>query len=341
MASTQRTASGKWTCRVYIGLKDGIKQYKRFTADTKKEAERMANTYKVNQPSQKQGLEITVREAMDAYIEAKSNVLSPSTIEGYKKIPRLRLQSIMKVKLCDLTAEQIQMAVNLDAAHLSPKSVRNAYGFLTAAISMHGYREKDITLPQKKKKEIVIPTDHEMSLLCAASEKYGIAAEVHLAAYMGLRRSEISAIDPKTDIDIKSKRLKISKAIVRSDSGKYVLKGTKTTSSERTLAIPEVVLPFLKTVVENEGSLRTPDYIEKKFVRMRNDLNLRHISFHSLRHYFASTLLVLGVPDFYAMKLMGHSSDQMLKNVYQHIRQEYMDDVSKKMNDFFQKTANG
>ena len=335
MASTQRTASGKWTCRVYIGLKDGKPQYKRFTADTKKEVERLANTYKVNQPQKKQGSELTVREAMASYIEAKSNVLSPSTVEGYLKIPRLRLQSIMSVKLCDLTEEQIQYAVNLDAATLSPKSVRNAVGFLTAALGMFGYKEVNVTLPQKKKKEIVIPTDAEMEMLCEAADRYGIGLEVRLAAYMGLRRSEISALVLDKDVDLAAKTVRIEKAIVHAPQGGYVEKNTKTTSSTRFLTVPQIIFPLLEEAVKTNRKMKNPNYIEKNFCALRDDLGLKHITFHSLRHYFASTLVVLGVPDFYAMKLMGHSSDQMLKNVYQHVRQDYLREVSSKMDAFF------
>lgn len=339
MASTKKMDSGKWSCRVYIGLEDGKRKYKRFTADTKKEAERLANSYLVEHPATQEQSKMTVREAMGAYIKAKSNVLSPSTIDGYKKVPRLYLQSIMDVRLCDLTTEQIQLAVNTDAERLSQKTVRNSYGFLTAAMALYGFKEKDITLPQKKKTKITIPTDEEMKLLCEAAEKYNITAEVHLAAYMGLRRSEISPIDIHEDIDLENKTISISKALVRSDSGEYVSKDTKTTSSERMLAIPDIVLPHIKKVVESGKGFHHPNYIEKNFVLMRNDLGLKHIKFHSLRHYFASSLLTLGVPDFYSMKLMGHSSDQMLKNVYQHIKKDYLENVVEKMNNHFTKKS--
>lgn len=335
MASTQRTASGKWTCRIYIGQEDGKDVYKRFTADTKKEAERMAHLFQANMPKKTQGSDLTVREAITAYINSKANVLSPSTVDGYRKVQRLRLQSIMNVRLSNLTKEQIQIAINLEAAKLSPKSVKNAYGLLTAALSMFGYKDVEVTLPQKIKKEIVIPTDQEMKLLCDSAKKYGIEAEVHVAAYMGLRRSEISAINVKEDVDFSEKTLRISKALVRSENGGYVSKGTKTTSSTRTLSIPNVVLPFFEDLARSERNFRSPDYIEKNFCKMRTDLGMKHITFHSLRHYFASTLVILGIPDFYAMKMMGHSSDIMLKSVYQHVKQSYMKDASKKIDSFF------
>ena len=50
---------------------------------------------------------------------------------------------------------------------------------------------------------------------------------------------------------------------------------------------------------------------------------------HALRHYHASVLLLLGVPDKYAMQDLGQNSPYMLKQVYQHL-------FSDKMADFYQ-----
>ena len=331
--ATAKRRNDKWSCRVYVGIENGKRKYKRFTADTRKEAERMANAYLLENENETDKSKLTVSEAMKAYLFAKSEVLSPSTLEGYEKVPRLYLQSIMNVRLCDLTTELIQIAVNTDAKRLSSKTVRNAYGFLTATMEMYGYSKKNITLPQKKKTETIIPTDQEMELICKAAPKYNIAAEVYISAFMGLRRSEISAINISEDVDIENKRLRISKAIVHGKNVGYVMKETKTTSSERYLAIPDVVLPFLEEKVRSGKKLHNPNYIEKRFVEMRDDLGLKRIRLHSLRHYFASTLLTLGVPNFYSMKLMGHSSDDMLKKVYQHINQDYLKTIQEKINE--------
>ena len=335
MASTQRTASGKWTSRIYIGLKDGKKQYKRFTADTKKEAERLAHTYAVNLPTEKHGGEMTLREAMEAYIASKNNVLSPSTVAGYRRIVAHRFKSLMDLKIRDLEKSDYQKAVNDEAAQHSPKTVLNAVGLLTASLSLQRIDVSGLTLPQEKKIEVVIPTDDEMQLLCAESEKWNISLPVHLAAYMGLRRSEICALDLRKDFNLKNNTVRIDKAIVVDENNERVLKGTKTKNSTRTLSIPGIVLPVLKTSIENNYTMPTPAALDARFIKMKRSIDLDHITFHSLRHYFASTLVVLNIPDFYALKLMGHGTDLMLKTVYQHVRQDYMNQVSSKMDDFF------
>ena len=53
----------------------------------------------------------------------------------------------------------------------------------------------------------------------------------------------------------------------------------------------------------------------KRFLR---NAELPNIRFHDLRHFAASEAHSLGVPDKYQMKRMGHKTDNMLKNVYQH-----------------------
>jgi integrase len=41
------------------------------------------------------------------------------------------------------------------------------------------------------------------------------------------------------------------------------------------------------------------------------------VTFHDLRHLNASVMLMLGVPDKYAMERGGWSTDHILKSVYQ------------------------
>jgi integrase len=335
MASIERTKSGKWSCRIYVGKKDGKNVYKRITADTRKEAERQAHIYLEEHPISRSGSDMTVKEAMEAYVEAKNEILSPSTIAGYKRIIAHRFVEIQNQPIAMITREELQAAVNKEAACRSPKSVSNAVCLLSAAFSMFKLDISGLTLPQKKKTEIVIPTDDELEKLTAASEKWGISLPVHLAAYMGMRRSEIAALDLEKDVNLDAKTLRINKAVVAGEKNVYITKGTKTTNSTRVLPIPSVVLPVIQKAIEEKQSSLTPGAIEGRFIKMKRAIGLNHITLHSLRHYFASTLVVMDVPDFYAMKLMGHSSDRMLKNVYQHVRQEYMDEITEKMDTFF------
>ena len=88
---------------------NGKKQYKSITAPTKKEAERLASIQQYEQIESN----ITLGDAMQDYINSKANILSPTTLAGYKQIKRLRVLSLQKVKISKITNNMIQKAINL------------------------------------------------------------------------------------------------------------------------------------------------------------------------------------------------------------------------------------
>lgn len=80
-----------------------------------------------------------------------------------------------------------------------------------------------------------------------------------------------------------------------------------------------------------------PEHITSAFLKKMKRIGCDGIRFHDLRHYYASVMLSLGIPDKYAMERMGHSTPNMLKTVYQHLMEEKKNEVSDVVNDFFEK----
>ena len=56
---------------------------------------------------------------------------------------------------------------------------------------------------------------------------------------------------------------------------------------------------------------------------------------HAERHANASEMLVMGIPDKYAMKRLGQSSPNMIKNVYQHLFEDKEKEYSQALSDRF------
>ena len=46
--------------------------------------------------------------------------------------------------------------------------------------------------------------------------------------------------------------------------------------------------------------------------------------------------MILNVPNKYAQKRMGHATDNMLKNVYQHTMRSKEDEYAHRINDYFE-----
>ena len=88
MPTARILPSGAYRCQVFSGYtyENGKKKrtYESFTAATKEDAELLATQWKKKRTTRPEN--ITVREAIDRYIQSRENVLSPSTIRGYNAI---------------------------------------------------------------------------------------------------------------------------------------------------------------------------------------------------------------------------------------------------------------
>lgn len=333
MATARKLPSGSWRVYQYIGIENGKRKYKSFTAETKKAAEYEAAEYMMQKRGKQAPEKMTIGESIDRYINSKTSVLSPSTIRGYRLDRRIRLQSIMNIFLDDLSQEQVQNAVNEDARDHSPKTVRNAHGLLSSALKEY-YPDFNLRtkLPQRVKYEIVVPEDEGIAKLMAAARGKRIEVAIILSACVGLRRSEISALRLE-DIDEAQKIIHVRRAMVLDDNKNWVVKGTKTYKSKRDIHVDQLIIDSLKCFQPINGYLvgLVPDTITNQFCAMRNELGLPY-RLHDLRHYNASIMLALGVPDKYAMERMGHSTTSMLKNVYQHTMKDKTAEVSRTVN---------
>lgn len=126
MATAKKTPSGKWRCLAYIGKdENGKRQYKSFTAASKKEAEFQATLFLTNKRYEENSM--TISKAVAEYIASKENVLSPSTIEGYRNVERNRLSEIADIEIADFDTITAQKYINQMARKLSAKSVANAW----------------------------------------------------------------------------------------------------------------------------------------------------------------------------------------------------------------------
>lgn len=181
--------SGQWFCRVRIDGKDIP-----ITRDTRDAAERDALAVKMGILQAKQNVNLTLSEAIDQYIEDRANLLSPATIRGYRTIQKNRLQTIMNRPVSKLNTQSVQRAINADAADVSAKTLKNTIGLLSAVLNCHNIELGRLTLPEPPKKQKQIYTKEQLGKLLEAVTGADIEIPVLLAAWLGLRRSEIAGL---------------------------------------------------------------------------------------------------------------------------------------------------
>ena len=347
MAEAKKTKSGNWTCLVYSHTEtvNGKPKriYQRFTAEKKKDCERMAKDFEVNRKQQKTTNELTVSDAIERYIDLKTNVLSPSTIRSYRLMQKSKFPLIGNIKLNRLTNEQIQSEINQESANYSPKYIRNIYGLLTAALEMFAPNfPVHVSYPENRQKEIVIPTAAEISHILELCTNISMTLAIMLAAYLGLRRGEISGLKV-SDIDLQKNTIHICRSVVLSPEKEWIEKVPKTKSGRRTLSIPDILRDTLEYAVKGKTQTDavvalSPSQISDNFQTLAKNADIPQVTFHALRHYNASFMLASGIPNKYAMQRMGHATENMLQRVYQHTISEKEQEITDQINQYLSNT---
>lgn len=256
---------------------------------------------------------MTFSRAAESYIDMKRNVLSPKTIREYIGMEKRLPEWFSTLLISDITQIEINQLVNELCKNKSPKTVRNNHGFLSAVLGTFRPNLKiSTTLPQKTKHEPYIPSREDVQKILSAIEGSSFKIPIILACY-GMRRSEICALEPS---DVDGDVVHINKALVQNEKGEWVIKGTKTTESTRDIIIPiELAEKIKEQGYVHKGN---PDSISKYLGRVEAQLGIPHFSLHKLRHYFASEMSALGIPEADILRLGGWETDHVMKSVYRH-----------------------
>ena len=339
MAKITKTKSGKYRTLVFYIDENGKRCRKSFTHEDKNTVKFLAADFLANQKDAHKENRMTVGEALKRYTDSKENVLSPSTIRSYRTICRNSLTELQKVRLCDLTNEVIQRAINVETAKHKPKTVSNIYGLLTAALGMFLPEFRPAaTLPQKKRYEAVVPVDRQIKELLALAAGTDVEIPIILAAMGSLREGEIA---PLLVEDILDSGVRVNKSMVRNQNEQWEIKPVpKTQAGERVAPLPkEVIAKIREAVKDKEPGDRlcdmTPAMIYKHYANLRGQCGMERCRFHDLRHYYASMAHLLGVPDQYIMLYGGWSDKSTLTKIYQQAQADYTDTESQKVTDFF------
>ena len=322
MATAKKLPSGAYRCLIFDHMEDGKRKYKSFTAATKKEAEYKATQYLVQKEEQLKALpKCTLYDAIGNYCDLKNNVLSPTTIREYRRSQKNNYADIKDIKLSSLTNDDIQRWVNGFAKDHSPKTVKNAYGLIRAVLDTFAPDIRlRITLPQAVPHKLYVPSDGDINAVIEyfiANDK-DMELAVYLAAFGTLRRSEVCGLDAG---DIDGNTITIQRAMVDKGKDEWVIKTTKTVSSTRTVEMPQFVID--KCPKEGRIVNLNPDQVTHRFMRALRRLDVPNFRFHDLRHYAASIMHAIGVPDQYIMQRGGWSSDKTLKEIYRGTIKDY------------------
>lgn len=313
MAKAKKLPSGSWRVRVYDGKgADGKDRYKSFTASTKKQAEFLAAEYAAKKKYSVESM--TVGEAIDRYIASKDEVLSPTTLNEYRKMRKNYLQPLMPIRIDRLTREQVQIAINNEAKVHSAKTVINAHGLLSAALSMHNPDfVLKTTLPRKVKKlKRDLPSSDDVM---QAVHGDLVELPVLLALCLCLRVSEVRGIRKEA---VNGNFLSIERVIVTVNGHHIEKELLKTDESRRIEELPDFLRDMILSAPSDYATELTGQAIYKRFTRRMESAGFPNVRFHDLRHISASDMHSQGIPDRVAAERGGWAGTQTMREVYQH-----------------------
>ena len=152
-----------------------------------------------------------------------------------------------------------------------------------------------------------------------------------LDLYTGLRIGELMALT-WNDIDFDSGILNINKTVYTSldENGNWrtITDSPKTRTSNREIPLSDDMLLMLMEMKERsnsefilsheDGEPISQRLYRWRFNKMLDDLGIRHLNFHALRHTFATRAIESGMDVKTLSEILGHSNAAVTLNVYTH-----------------------
>ena len=290
---------------------------------------------------------LSVREYLSSWLEAKEDTVRPSTFQRYRQIVVNDLIPILgKIRLERLSAGEVEYLLRAKrAAGQSPRTVHHLRAVLRTALN-HARRQElifknaaELAQPPRVPHVPVRPLDPEQAgRLLAAVRDDRLAALYSVALSLGLRQGEILGLKWE-EVDLASGTMHMVHELQRI-GGELRLVEVKTRGSHRTLHLPASILAELRDhrqrqikeqlaaeYWEESGFVFTTghglpldgDRLRRHFLVLLAKAGLPHMRFYDLRHSCASLLLAQGVPLRSIMELLGHSSIALTANTYTHL----------------------
>lgn len=278
---------------------------------------------------------LTVRKALENYIEDHASVLSPNSVRGYRQyVPYF--DEIGGMRVDDVRSQDIQRIISAMSLKVKSKTVKGRVSFLLTALDYAGCDRKfKLSYPAAIPRNTTTPDHHQiMDLLNAADDL--MKPIICLAAFYSLRRSEICALTYE-DVSMDIGSVTVHRSMAKGPDGVWVMKDIpKTSGSIRTVYPDAEIMALLPSDGSGQDFLfpLTPDALERKWKRLKDKVGI-NVRFHDLRHYAASFRSDLNIPKKYTEEVGGWSKgSHVLTEVYDNTLQSSRQMFNRKTNEW-------
>ena len=350
--NVRKRKDGRWECRITVGYDESGKPIvKNALAKTYEGIlEKLEELQKLYDGVVVDGeKEYTVGEWMNKWLEEyKKPFIRANTYDGYRDYVDRASKYIGYIRLTRLKTEHIQEMYNAlkekgrikaekGNKGLSSAMVRKVHLVLYSSLE-YAIREKKIStnpalyakLPRNDTKERRVMQDEDMEKFMEAIEDMPYWRDVfYLELMTGLRRGEICGL-MWSDFDEYDGTLQIQRSISYK-KGQLRIGETKTDEGTRMIVLPDSAFDMLierksnavtKWIFPRQDNPMLPMYpngLNQKLGKILNKLDIPRITFHELRHTFATYAAKNGVDPKTLASILGHTNASFTLDTYTHV----------------------
>lgn len=332
---------GRWEARYVkqIGL-DGKKKYGSVYADSYRAVKEKQRRFVLSQATAS-GYNCNVARLSDVWLQHIALRVKPATYQKYAGLTANHiLPALGDVLVNQLTrplisefANQQLHSGNMRGGPLSVKTVNDMLVILGLMLEFAA-EEYQINIPkisllreEKKEARVLSPSEQAILTNYLLDDMDIFRFSTLLALYTGLRIGEICALKWS---DISERHLRVERTMQRlpcAGGGTEIHIDTpKSRSSCRTIPLPAFLLPYVNRFRQDEGFVLSnqrwehsePRILQVQFQKMVEHCGLEDVTFHTLRHTFATRCVENGFDIKTLSEILGHSDVKTTLNRYVH-----------------------
>ena len=343
--SVFRRKDGRWEARYPLGKNtaNGKTKYRSVYGNTYSEAkERRMQAMQKAYLSNKNGYFI---EVVRLWLDKKEPDIKEQTYRKYRQCIDTHIIPYFGAVKCsaitqavvDEFLKQKRFSGRLDGKGGLAQSTIRGICIILQSILQFAYQKKmgiqemiQIKKPKLEKKNASVLRPNEQKKLESAllEEPTDTNLAVYLALHTGMRIGEICALR-WADIDFVEQMLYVRSTVIRNKSGQSAIAPPKSEMSQRSIPITKQLTHLLAAerrrgssefvfTSPQRGSFLNPRTLQYRFQSLLTRLGIARISFHALRHTFATRWIECGMDVKSLSEVLGHAGVQITLEIYVH-----------------------
>ena len=355
--SIKQRSRGSWTLILSQRVNGKLSQKWQTVKGTRREAEKKLAEliHEVDSGTYVKPSKLTTGQYLDQWLtDYATNNVRLRTLEGYTDIIEGHLKpGIGEFPLDQLNGDHLQAYY----ATKLKKGRRDGKGGLSASSVLHHHRlihkvlntavkrrvlQRNVAMtadpPRPEKTEMTSLDEDGLDRLLETARETMYYPFLHLAAYTGMRRSELLGLRWQ-HVDLNLASLSVVQVMHRVRGAGFVFQPPKTAKSRRAVALSPTAVLALKAHREQQealwatlgtpasdlvfchpdGSPLRPDTVTHAFADLVKRSGLPHVRLHDLRHTHASLMMEQGVNPKIVSERLGHASVGITLDTYSHV----------------------